>query len=63
VKGKKIKIFYGTQVDIKPPTFLFFSNFPELIPESYKRNIRKTIRTSIYQFPGSPLFLKFKVRG
>ncbi|MDI3472941.1 MAG: GTPase [Thermotogaceae bacterium] len=63
VKGKKIKLFYGTQVDIKPPTFLFFSNFPKLIPESYKRNIRKTIRNSIYQFPGSPLFLKFKVRG
>jgi len=63
VKGKKIKLFYGTQVDVKPPTFLFFSNFPQLIPESYKRNIRSTIRNSVYQFPGSPLFLKFKARG
>ncbi|MCD6545560.1 MAG: ribosome biogenesis GTPase Der [Thermotogae bacterium] len=63
VRGKKVKLFYGTQVDIKPPTFLFFSNFPQLIPESYKRNIRSTIRNSIYQFPGSPLFLKFKARG
>lgn len=63
VKGKKVKLFYGTQVDIKPPTFLFFSNFPQLVPESYKKNIRSTIRRSIYQFPGSPLFLKFKARG
>ena len=63
VRGKKVKLFYGTQVDIKPPTFLFFSNFPQLIPESYKRNIKSTIRNSIYQFPGSPLFLKFKARG
>jgi len=56
-----LKILYGTQVDIKPPTFLFFTNGRK-VPESYQNLIRRTIRENIYPFIGAPLFLKFKSR-
>jgi GTP-binding protein len=56
-----LKILYGTQVDIKPPTFLFFTNGRK-VPESYQNLIRRTIRENIYHFIGAPLFLKFKSR-
>ncbi|WP_073071597.1 ribosome biogenesis GTPase Der [Thermosipho atlanticus] len=56
-----LKILYGTQVDIKPPTFLFFTNGKK-VPDSYQNLIRRTIRENIYHFSGAPLFLKFKSR-
>ncbi len=59
-KGKRIKIYFGLQVDIKPPTFLFFSNRPDDIPESYIRSLRGMIREEVYPFVGSPVFIKFK---
>ncbi|MDK2886505.1 MAG: GTPase [Thermosipho sp. (in: thermotogales)] len=56
-----LKILYGTQVDIRPPTFLFFTNGRK-VPESYQNLIRRTIRENIYPFVGAPIFLKFKSR-
>ncbi|MBO8160191.1 MAG: ribosome biogenesis GTPase Der [Thermosipho sp. (in: Bacteria)] len=56
-----LKILYGAQVDIKPPTFLFFTNGKK-VPESYQNLMRRTIRENIYSFIGSPIFLKFKPR-
>ncbi|WP_126992516.1 ribosome biogenesis GTPase Der [Thermosipho globiformans] len=58
---KGLKILYGTQVDIRPPTFLFFTNGKK-VPEFYQNHIRKTIRENIYPFVGAPIFLKFKSR-
>ncbi len=43
-KGKYIKIYYGTQVETKPPTFVVFSNYPEEIPDHYKRYFEKSLR-------------------
>nr|WP_240739222.1 ribosome biogenesis GTPase Der [Marinitoga lauensis] len=62
-KGKRIKIYYGTQVDIKPPVFTFFSNMPHQIPKSYQRAIQNMIRRYIDPFIGSPIFIKFKNRS
>ena len=62
-KGKRIKIYYGTQVDIKPPVFTFFSNMPYQIPKSYQRAIQNMIRRYIDPFIGSPIFIKFKNRS
>ncbi|ABR31468.1 GTP-binding protein Der [Thermosipho melanesiensis] len=56
-----LKIYYGAQVDVKPPTFLFFTNGKK-VPEFYQNNIRKIIRENIYHFTGAPIFLKFKNR-
>ncbi|WP_071608623.1 ribosome biogenesis GTPase Der [Fervidobacterium thailandense] len=57
-----IKIYYGLQVDIRPPTFLFFANKTE-IPESFQNAIRRTIREQVDPFTGAPIFLKFKPRS
>ena len=44
VKGKYIKIFYGTQVEVRPPTFVVFCNYPEELPDHYKRYFEKSLR-------------------
>ncbi|PHJ12133.1 GTP-binding protein Der, partial [Fervidobacterium sp. SC_NGM5_G05] len=56
-----LKLYYGLQVDIRPPTFLFFVNKTE-VPESFQNAIRRTIRENIEPFVGAPIFLKFKER-
>ncbi len=59
IRGKEIKINYVNQVKTEPPLFLFFSNFPELIPEHYRRFIENKIRDK-YGFSGVPISLKFR---
>ncbi len=61
VKGKRVKIFYGTQPSIKPPTFVLFSNEPELIHFSYKRYLENRIREA-FDFMGTPVRIKFNKR-
>ena len=43
-KGKKLKIFYGTQASIKPPTFVIFVNSKELFHYSYERYLVNQFR-------------------
>ncbi len=59
-KGRKVKIYFGMQVDIKPPVFLFFSNHPDEISKSYVKSLQRMIREDIYPFIGSPVFIRFK---
>jgi len=58
-RGKHIKINYASQAGNRPPTFLFFSNFPELIQKSYLRYIENQLREQ-YDFEGIPLLIKFR---
>ena len=58
--GKKVRIYFGMQVDVKPPTFLFFSNRPTDIPKSYVKSLQRMIRREVYPFEGSPVFIRFK---
>ena len=59
-KGRQLKIFYGTQVSVKPPTFVLFVNNSELMHYSYKRYIENQIRES-FGFTATPL--RFLVRS
>jgi len=59
VKGRAVKIFYIHQQKTKPPTFILFSNHPELIPDNYKRYIENALRRE-YGFIGAPIRLIFK---
>jgi GTP-binding protein len=59
VSGKKIKIKYVTQVKSSPPFFAFFANFPDDIPEHYKRFLENKIREN-FGFIGVPLTIIFK---
>lgn len=61
VKGKYIKIYYFTQTDIEPPTFVFFSNYPELLQKSYLRYLENRIREH-FGFVGTPIRIKIKKR-
>ncbi len=58
-KGKRLKLFYITQVSVKPPTFVIFVNDKELMHFSYTRYIENQIR-SAFGFRGTPL--KFLIR-
>lgn len=59
VKQKAIKIKYATQISACPPNFLFFTNYPELVPESYTRFLEKQIR-EYFGFKGTPIIISYK---
>ncbi len=61
-RGKEIKINYVTQVKAAPPVFVFYSNFPQLIVESYKRFLENNLRRQ-YGFAGVPLTLSFRAKS
>ena len=58
-KGKRLKLYYITQVAVKPPTFVIFVNDKELMHFSYTRYIENRIRDA-FGFKGTPL--KFIIR-
>lgn len=58
-KGKRLKIYYVTQADIKPPTFVLFVNSAKLAHYSYIRYIENQFR-SRFGFEGTPI--KFIIR-
>jgi GTPase len=53
-KGKRLKIYYITQVAVKPPTFVLFVNDPELLHFSYERFLENRIREA-FGFVGTPI--------
>lgn len=53
-KGKRLKLFYITQVSVKPPTFVIFVNDKQLMHFSYTRYIENKIREA-FGFKGTPL--------
>ncbi|MFH1650764.1 MAG: ribosome biogenesis GTPase Der [Chloroflexota bacterium] len=59
---KRLKLFYATQAETAPPTFVFFVNDPKLIHFSYERFLENKLRQA-FGFAGTPLRLVFKARG
>lgn len=53
-KGKRLKIYYATQVSTRPPTFALFVNDPELLHFSYQRYLMNQIR-EVYPLEGTPI--------
>ncbi|MFO7891865.1 MAG: ribosome biogenesis GTPase Der [bacterium] len=62
VKNKLVRIKYGCQTKAGPPEFVFFSNHPQLVKESYKRFLENKIRKQ-FGFEGVPFSLIFKKSG
>jgi GTP-binding protein len=60
--AKRLKIFYATQAEVNPPTFVFFVNDAKLISLAYQRYLENKLRQS-FGFAGTPLRLVFKTRG
>ena len=62
VRGRQLKVFYVTQAEVNPPTFVFFVNDPKLLHFSYQRYLENKLRDS-FGFSGIPLKLIFKRKG
>ncbi len=61
-RGRRLKIFYMTQVAVKPPTFVIFVNDKELMHFSYTRYLENKIRDT-FDFGGTPLKFIVRERG
>ena len=60
-KGKYFKVYYATQIKVRPPTFIIFNN-ARLGPHfSWERYMVNTLR-KIYGFPGSPIRVFFRLK-
>ncbi len=60
-KGKNVKIFYGTQVGVEPPHFVFFTNYPQGVPVSYRRYLARQLLMAMGGLK-IPLALTFRLR-
>ena len=60
-KGKRLKLFYMTQVSTKPPTFVIFENSKELMHFSYQRYLENRIRET-FGFTGTPIRMFIRER-
>lgn len=60
-KGKKLRIYYTTQVAIKPPTFVVFVNEPDMMHFSYERFLENRIREA-FDFEGTPIRIITRAR-
>ena len=61
-KGKRLKIYFSTQVSTKPPTFNIQVNSKGLVHFSYERYLENKIRES-FDFSGTPIVINFKSKG
>ena len=61
-KGKRLKIYYMTQVSTKPPTFVFFVNSKDLFHFSYQRYLENIIRDT-FGMIGTPIHFIVRERG
>ncbi|MDO5716591.1 MAG: ribosome biogenesis GTPase Der [Tissierellia bacterium] len=61
-KGRRLKIYYATQVGVAPPTFNFYVNDTKLTHFSYTRYLENTLRKA-FGFEGVPIILNYRNRG
>lgn len=59
-EGKTVKVYYGTQIDVRPPTLVLFVNHPRLITEEYRRFFIRQLqeRTVLHEVP-----IRLLIRG
>lgn len=62
LSGKRLKIYYATQVSTQPPTFVIFVNDEKLVHFSYKRYMENYFRKT-FGFAGTPMRLYFRNRS
>jgi len=61
VEGKRMKVYYGTQVSTAPPHFLLFTNMPQKVSPAFRRYLEKSLAEEL-SLEGVPLKLTFKPR-
>ncbi|MGH7185959.1 MAG: ribosome biogenesis GTPase Der, partial [Pseudomonadota bacterium] len=60
--GRRLRIYYATQPQTRPPTFVLFVNEPQRMPADYRRYLENAIRGT-FDLPGVPLRLVLRRRG
>lgn len=60
-RGVAIKLFFATQIEVAPPTFLLFVNYPRSISGAYQRYVRNTIRDA-FGFDGTDIRIILRKR-
>lgn len=60
-QGHHIRLYYTTQVATRPPTFLIFANYPQVIPESYQRFLANQFRV-LLDLRSTPIRILFRER-
>ena len=60
--GKRLKIFYCTQVGTNPPSFVVFVNDPKLMHFSYRRYLENSLRKS-FDFSGTPIRITVRAKA
>lgn len=58
---RPVRLYFATQARVRPPTFVFWSNTPEGVPDAYKRYLQNRLREQ-FDFGGTPLKLHFRER-
>ena len=61
MRHKHLKIYYATQVQVNPPTFVFFVNDPQAVHFSYERYLENCLREE-FSFRGTTIRLQFRAR-
>jgi GTP-binding protein len=61
-KGRRLKIYYMTQVGTQPPSFVIFCNDSRLFHFSYQRYIENQLRET-FGFQGTPIKLIIRMKG
>lgn len=59
IQGKRLRIYYMAQVDVQPPKFILFVNYPNLMTETYKKYLYNQFR-EMYDFTGVPISIYLK---
>ena len=62
MSGKRLKLYYATQVGVQPPTFVIFVNDEKLVHFSYKRYMENFFRKT-FGFAGTPMRIFFRNRS
>ena len=60
-RGKRLRVYYATQVRMAPPTFILFVNDEDLVQDSYKRYLENKMREA-FGFFGTPIRMSFRER-
>jgi len=61
IQGRQLRVYYVTQAEVNPPTFVFFVNDPQLLHFSYERYLENTLREA-FGFEGTAIRLQFRMR-
>ncbi|HEY7834346.1 MAG TPA: ribosome biogenesis GTPase Der [Ktedonobacterales bacterium] len=61
-QGRTLRVFYATQAEVSPPTFVFFVNDPEINHFSYERYLENRLREA-FGFEGTAIRLQFRARS